>query len=99
MRQYRLVLTGEERQQLERWKKNPPKPYLRERARAILLVAAGKEGQEVSQMLRVRVHRTTIGDWVHRFQAEGLEGLKIKAGRGRKPRFSPSARRASQRRT
>lgn len=91
MKHYRLVLTEEERQKVGRWIKNPPKPYLRERARAILLVAEGKEGQEVSQLLRVRVHRTTVGEWVRRFQAEGLDGLKIKAGRGRKPRFFPSA--------
>lgn len=96
MKRYRLVLTAEERQKLERWKKNPPKPYLRERVRAILLVADGKEGQAVSQLLRVRVHRTTIGEWVRRFQAEGVEGLKIKAGRGRKPRFFPSPQRAGQ---
>lgn len=96
MKRYRLVLTAEERQKLERWKKNPPKPYLRERARAILLVADGKEGQAVSQLLRVRVHRTTVGEWVRRFQAEGVEGLKIKAGRGRKPRFFPSPQGAGQ---
>ena len=96
MKRYRIVLTAEERQKLKRWMKNPPKPYLRERARAILLVAEGKEGQEVSQMLRVRVHRTTVGEWVRRFQAEGVEGLKIKAGRGRKPRFFPSLQGADE---
>lgn len=96
MKRYRLVLTEEERQKLERWMKNPPKPYLRERARAILLVADGKEGQEVSQQLRVRVHRTTVGEWVRRFQEEGLAGLRIKAGRGRKPRFFPSAQGTGQ---
>jgi len=98
MKRYGLVLTAAERQALERWKKHPPKPYLRERARAILLVSDGKEGQEVSQILRVRVHRTTIGEWVHRYQAQGIEGLRIKAGRGRKPCFSPSAGGASPKR-
>lgn len=96
MRRYRLVLTAKEREQLKRWLKNPPKPYLRERARAILLVAEGKEGQAVSQLLRIRVHRTTVGEWVRRYQAEGIEGLKIKAGRGRKPRFFPSPERTGQ---
>jgi transposase len=32
----------------------------------------------------------TVYDWFHRYQAEGLAGLKIKSGRGRKPAFSPS---------
>lgn len=99
MRRYQVVVSAEERQKLERWLKNPPRSYLRERARAILLVVDGKEGQEVSQMLRVRVHRTTIGEWVRRFQAEGVEGLKIRAGRGRKSRFFPSLKRAGQKRS
>ena len=89
-KRYQLVLSAEERENLERWLKNPPKPYLRERGRAILLIAEGKEGQQVAEMLRLRVHRTTIGEWVKRFKARGLEGLKIKSGRGRKPIFFPS---------
>jgi len=103
MKKYHLQITEAERASLNRWLKNPPKPYLRERARAILLVADaraillvadGQEGQAVAKHLRVRVHRTTIGEWVKRFQAEGVAGLKIKTGRGRKPIFFPSAHRA-----
>jgi hypothetical protein len=89
-RRYHLELNPEQRDHLQRWLKNPPKPYLRERARAILLIAAGEEGQQVAQKLRIRVHRTTLGEWVKRFQAEGVNGLKIKPGRGRKPCFFPS---------
>jgi transposase len=92
---YHLELSPEEQDHLQRWLKNPPKPYLRERARAILLVAAGEEGQRVAQQLRIRVQRTTLGEWVKRFQAEGVNGLKIKPGRGRKPCFFPSAPGAS----
>lgn len=94
MKKYHLQITEAERASLNRWLKNPPKPYLRERARAILLVADGQEGQAVAKHLRVRVHRTTIGEWIKRFQAEGVAGLKIKTGRGRKPIFFPSAHRA-----
>jgi hypothetical protein len=89
-RRYHLTLDDEQRAQLERWVKNPPKPYLRDRARAILAVAGGEEGQELAQKLRTRVHRTTVGEWVKRYQQEGINGLKIRSGRGRKPLFSPS---------
>jgi len=92
MKRYHVLLEEGERRKLEGWLKNPPKPYLRERARAILAVADGQEGQAVSELLRIRVHRTTIGAWVKRFLAEGVAGLKIKAGRGRKPRFFPSGK-------
>jgi transposase len=33
----------------------------------------------------------TVYSWIRRYQAEGLDGLLIKPGRGRKPAFSPSA--------
>lgn len=98
-RRYHLELSAEERAKLERWLKNPPKPYLRERARAILMIADGKEGQQVANELRVRVHRSTVGEWVKRFRAEGIEGLKIRAGRGRKPAFFPALKGGSSRRT
>ena len=89
-RRYHLTLDDEQRTQLDRWVKNPPKPYLRDRARAILAIVGGEEGQELARQLRTPVHRTTVGEWVQRYQKEGVNGLKIRSGRGRKPLFSPS---------
>ena len=86
-----IELSEEERAQLERWSKNHRKPYLRERARAILRVAAGEPVYKIAQELRIRIHRTAVSEWVHRFQERRIEGLKIQPGRGRKPVFSPSA--------
>jgi hypothetical protein len=34
----------------------------------------------------------TVYAWLDRYQATGVEGLKVHPGRGRKPAFSPSAR-------
>lgn len=89
-KRYYIELSEEEREQLERWTRNPPRPYLRYRARAILRVAAGEPICKVAPSLRIRVHRNTVSEWVRRFLAEGIEGLKIRPGRGRKPAFSPS---------
>jgi transposase len=89
-KRYCIQLSDAEREQLERWAKNAARPYLRERARAVLQVTQGEPISRVAQHLRVRVHRTTVAEWVRRYQAEGISGLKIKAGRGRKPGFSPS---------
>jgi hypothetical protein len=86
-----IELSEEERAQLERWSKNHRKGYLRERARAILRVAAGEPVSKVAQELRIRIHRTAVSEWVHRFQERRIEGLKIQPGRGRKPAFFPSA--------
>ena len=57
------------------------------RARMLLLRAEGKRQMEVAETLKV--HRNTVRLWEKRFRAEGLEGLRDKPGRGRKPGFSP----------
>lgn len=85
-----IDLSAEQKAQLQAWTKNPPKPHLRARAWAILLVAGGKAAYQVAQDRRVRVHRITVAEWVARFQQEGIAGLKTRPGQGRKPAFSPS---------
>ena len=94
-KRYKIVLSDQEKQKLEGWLKNPPSPYLRERARAILKVSQGETIEATAQKLRVRVHRNAVSEWVQRFLAERLEGLKIKAGRGRKAVFAPTRKRRS----
>jgi transposase len=87
----KLKLTEEQRKQLERWIKNPPKPHLRRRAWAMLLLAQGKAAYEAARDPRVHAHRTTVSFWHTRYVDEGIQGLKQKPGQGRKPAFSPSA--------
>lgn len=67
-------------------------PYLRERASAILKLAKSLTTEQIGTngLLRTRA-RQTVAIWFHRFQSEGVKGLEIKEGRGRKPAFSPSA--------
>lgn len=93
----RLELSEREQEALERWRRNPPRPYLRDRAIALLRVAAGEPLMKVGPSLRTPVHRVTVAAWVERYQAEGLAGLKVKPGRGRKAAFSPSLGGASAR--
>lgn len=95
-KRYKIVLTEQEQEKLNGWVKNPPKLYLRERARAILNISQGKTIQATAEKLRIRVHRNAVSEWVKRFLASGSEGLKIKRGRGRKALFSPDRKRRSQ---
>jgi len=95
-KRYEIVLTEREKQKLEGWVKNPPSPYLRERARAILNVSQGETIQATAKKLRVRVHRNAVSEWVKRFLSDRLAGLKIKRGRGRKAVFSPDRKNSSQ---
>lgn len=67
-----------------------PKGYMRERAAAILKIV---EGQSVAQVARAGLlrprRRGTVASWLNCYQAVGLAGLYNRAGRGRKPAFSP----------
>ena len=69
-----------------------PKPYVRERAAAVLKVAAGASARAVARggLLRPR-RRETVAGWVARYLAGGVAGLLVAPGRGRKPAFSPLA--------
>ncbi|HEX2981050.1 MAG TPA: helix-turn-helix domain-containing protein [Anaerolineaceae bacterium] len=87
----KIELTEHQRQELEAIRDHHELPYLRERAAAILKIADGHSGLQTARNLLNRAHwQDTIYDWVKRYQAEGVEGLKIRSGRGRKPAFFPS---------
>ena len=85
-----LNLSTAEREELETMRDTHLKAYLRERAAAILKIADGMSGLQVSQegLLKPR-DPDTIYRWVHRYQQEGIIGLKIRSGRGRKPVYFP----------
>lgn len=58
-------------------------PHVRIKAIALWNLARGKTGREVADFLDVSA--TSISNWVGRFRSEGIAGLAIRAGRGRKP--------------
>lgn len=92
-RRIQVQLTAKQRTELELARDRHEKPYIRERATAILKVAAGPAVRQVAAhgLLKAR-DPETVAAWVRRYQADGLVGLGIRAGRGRKPAFSPQAR-------
>jgi hypothetical protein len=83
-------LDAEEREALEQLRDRSPKPYLRERAAALLQIADGEYPAAVARsgLLRPR-EPDTIYAWLDRFEQEGIDGLRIRPGCGRKPVFSP----------
>jgi len=83
-----VALDEAEHNELNRWLRSPTVPSgLVRRATAVLLVAEGKSLSEVGRM--VGMGRRIVRRWVCRFNAQRIEGLKDKPGRGRKPTFSP----------
>jgi transposase len=69
-----VVLSAEEREQLEAWaRRRTSAQALAQRSRIVLCAAEGLKNREIAQ--RLAVTRTTAGLWRTRFVAERLEGL------------------------
>src|SRR5438270_9425032 len=85
-----IHLTAAQTEELQGVRDHHKKASMRERAAAILKVASGLS------MLQVALHGLykprcyeTISEWINRYEAEGVAGLQVQTGRGRKPAFSP----------
>ena len=91
MSQRVVSLSAEQRAALLQLRDHAPKPYLRERAAAVLKVADGQAVEAVARtgLLR-RWNRHALATWLKRFEASGVAGLSMRPGRGRKPAFFPS---------
>lgn len=85
-----LKLSAADEAELIRLRDHSPRPYLRERAAALLKVASGLSAKEVAArgLLRPRREETVAG-WVHAYRDGGADRLVVGPGRGRKPAFSP----------
>jgi transposase len=66
---------------------------MREIASALLKIADGMSGHAVAKHGGMKPRDPdTIYSWMDKYEAEGIKGLEVQPGRGRKPAFSPSAR-------
>jgi transposase len=84
-----VLLTEQERTELQRRVKAPTSPRRAiERAEIILLRADGIKQEEVAE--RLGCSSVMVAKWTARFRCNGLEGLSDKAGRGRKPSLDTS---------
>ena len=86
----RVELSEAQIQELEALRHQSPKPYLRERAAAVLKVAQGARVTEVAEKgLLIRHEPETVHTWIKSYLKSGLNGWQIQKGRGRKASFSP----------
>lgn len=95
----RIVLTRGEQKALERIRDTHPAPHMRERAATILKVAAGMSGRAVARYGLLQERKVdTVYEWLDRWEMERLSGLRVRKGRGRKPkhRFSEEEKEALQ---
>lgn len=90
MRRRTLTLTDAARAELIALRDHDSRPYLRERAAALLRVAAGESPHAVARhgILKPRAP-DTLYDWLKRYAIAGVAGLIQKPRRARG--FSPGA--------
>jgi len=77
-----IQLSDEQRQELEDGYRSGKSHAFRECCRMILLKSENRTSSEIARFLGC--HKMTVGEWVKRFEAEGIEGLKTRPGRGRR---------------
>ena len=87
---YQLPLTHEQEAELTRARDHAPRPYLRERAAVLLKIEALQSIRSAARTGGLKPHhRDSVCGWVARYQTEGLAGLLVRQGRGRKPASFP----------
>ena len=85
---YVLVLTGEQRRELEARARRYTLPYRDVvRAKIVLLAAEGLDNEEIAT--RLDTDRVIVSKWRKRFFEQGLAGLEERPRGGRPPVFPP----------
>ena len=91
-RPFVVTLTTEQERELVHAREHAAKPYVREHAACIIKVAHGQSIRAVARDGGLRPHRPeTVKAWIQAYLDHGLPGLVVRAGRGRKPAFFPTA--------
>lgn len=78
-----IQLSEEQRAELEAGYEKGTSHAFRKRCQTILLKSERRSSSEVAGI--VKMHPVSVNTWADRYEAEGIDGLLTKAGRGRKP--------------
>ncbi len=82
-----IILTNEERKELESWvRKRTMEHRMVQRARIVLESAVGKRTKEIAQMLEMRA--ATVSQWRNRFSRNRLDGLEDAPRPGKKAKYN-----------
>ncbi len=82
------VLTEDEKASLQRGYAHGKSPLFRRKCHCILQSNSGKTSKELAGIFQVNA--LTVLSWFKLWESQGIEGLKLKAGRGRKPKLDPT---------
>lgn len=85
-----LTVKGYEPEQIKALMKSDDKYGIGIRLYAVYQVSLGKSSRSLESLYQTSFKQIT--NWVHRFETEGLDGLRDKPGRGRKGRLTEGQR-------
>jgi transposase len=78
-------LTEEQKRSLEKGYKTGKSHVFRRKCQCILLSHEGKTIEELCELYEVS--RQSIYQWFNQWEGEGIKGLELKPGRGRRPKL------------
>lgn len=89
---YKLSLSPDQLVTLTEMRDHHPTPIVRTHAAALLKIAHGVTAPQVARFGLLRPYRPqTVNIWLKAYLQNGIVGLLVKPGAGRKPAFFPSA--------
>lgn len=78
----KIELTDNQRKELENGYRNGKSHAFRIRCQMVLLKSEGRKSQEIADFLGFC--QQAVNFWLHRYKTEGINGLLVKEGRGRR---------------
>lgn len=81
-----IALSAEQRSALEKGYRTGKSHAFRIRCQMVLLKSEKRSSVEVADVLGCC--EIVVNNWLHRYEEAGIEGLKTRPGRGRKPKLS-----------
>jgi transposase len=78
----KITLDDKARAALEAGYRRDQSHTFRQRCQIVLLKAQGRKSNEIAAMFGCG--EKSVNDWLHRYRAEGINGLRTRAGRGRR---------------
>lgn len=84
----KIALDDQQRKELEKGYRNGKSHAFRTRCQMVLLKSEGRKSTEIASFLGFC--QQAVNNWLKRYQAAGIAGLQVKAGRGRRAILSPT---------
>jgi transposase len=77
----KIELDDNQRQELEEGYRKGQSHAIRTRCQMVLLKSEGRKSEDIASFLGFC--QQAVNNWLKRYKAEGIKGLKVKEGRGR----------------